>query len=256
MRLTCLRCGRRLESLDQAALAAPAACACGAAPPPGLQLAQRIEPEVALAEQARRHAFWAAGTVRNWGHIAQRLCLLGLLVFPLALAGALLGLLVLFGLRDPQRRYSGHRQAAWAVLAGLLICTGQAAVLRPLWCRWQAAHGHAERLAVADSLRALRRAELLHFAAHSSFAKFSQLPGGGPAPGPYTLYLGPDTFKHARRQGVAVLDQLPVLAQPHLWRDGFVAVAVQQRAPRAPPDVWSINEAGVLLHLAADQLFR
>ena len=59
--------------------------------------------------------------------------LLGIFFFPLALAGAALGLYVITMLRGPVGRYSGRQAAIWATLIGVVVVLAEGAFFASWW---------------------------------------------------------------------------------------------------------------------------
>ncbi|MBI5510751.1 MAG: hypothetical protein HY903_18480 [Deltaproteobacteria bacterium] len=210
-----------------------------------------VRPSAAAAERSRSRAFRAAGLVKNIGGFALGLAFLGILFFPLALAGAAGGVYVLTMLRGPVGRYSGRRSAIVAVVVGISVFLAEG-----VFAVRYVKERHRQRLealqtAVDDDLRALLRAERLYRADNDTYGTFKEF-RFKPRQGKYTLYLGLDDFVGAERDGEKVVDPLPVGLVPAVSESSFTAMAVANIDGDGFLDVWTINDRGTVAHLQDD----
>jgi hypothetical protein len=246
MRLTCLRCGHQAE-LASAGAGIARTCVCGSAlRNPGV-IDTGIKPSERLAERLRYRAFRAAGVVTNLGGFALCLTLLGALCFPLALAGAVLGAYVAFGLRAPLARYSGRRLALWAWVLGTLIFVGES------WFAWRwlaerRLHRQAtlQAGAVHDLRRLMREQTRLH-AEHDRYGGFAELAFASSL-GTYTIYLSASEVYPAQGGMLPRITDLPADIHPMLSPDAFTAVAVRNLDDDAELDIWTLQSDGTIAH--------
>ncbi len=248
MRLTCLKCGYQIELAGFAA-GARVTCSCGEDYTCPEVHDTGVRPSARAAEQSRSRAFRAAGLVRNFGGFALALACFGILFFPLAIAGVVLGAYVLVVLRGPVGRYSGRRSAIIAVALGSVVAvTGIT-----LTCSW-VEQRREQRLAdlrqtASEDLRALLRAERLFRAGHDTFGTFKEF-RFTPPHGQYTIYLSDDDVISAVRDDRTITDPLPSGANPAVSEDAFTAVAVASIYGDERLDVWVIDDSGHLRELA------
>lgn len=250
MRLTCLRCGHQTE-LATAPAGMRVACTCGQEYSYPEVHNTGIRPSERAAERSRSRAFRAAGLVKNIGGFAFGLAALGILFFPLGLAGAALGLYVLTMLRGPVGRYSGRHAAMGAVALGTLVfALGAGFTYSWVQGRRQARIDTLQQSASED-LRALLRAERLFRAGSDTYGTFKEL-RFTPTHGRYTLYLGADDYLPGKRGGEAIADPLPPDLQPSVSEDAFTAVAVANLDDDPELDVWALQHTGEMQHVQDD----
>lgn len=250
MRLTCLKCGHQVELSGPAGLAR-VSCVCGQDYTYPEVVNTGTRPSERAAERSRSKAFRAAGLVKNFGGFALGISMLGILFFPVALVGAAIGIYVLTMVRGPVARYSGRRQAALAVLIGVSVFIGEGA-LALSWLQGRRLQRMAAvQSSVAEDLRALLRSQRLHRATTDTYGTFHEF-RFEPRFGLYTIYLGPDEFIAAQRDGGEVVDPLPQGAEPGVSEDAFTAVAVANLDGDPALDAWLLNEHGDVEHLVDD----
>ncbi len=253
MRVTCLKCGHQVELARPARGAMPVTgtCVCGQNYVYPRLVDTGVRPNERAAERSRFRAFRAAGVVRNVGGFALGLALLGILFFPLALAGAAVGLYCVTMLRGPVGRYSGRQAALWAVLMGVVVFVAEGAFFVSWWEESRRVEQANVQNSASDDLRALLRAERIYHATHDMYASLHAL-DYRPQFGEYTLYLAPDDFIPAVRDQHEVVDPLPPDLTPWLKKDGFLVVAVANLDDDAALDVWTLTSDGVIEHAAND----
>ncbi len=252
MRLTCLKCGHQFELV-----AAPAdlrlTCTCGNEYTYPEVIDTGIRPNERAAERSRSRAFRAAGLVKNVGGFALGLAGLGILFFPLGLAGAALGIYVLTMLRGPVGRYSGRRSAMAALgLGSVVFVVGLAFSYSWVQAR-RADRIRALQQSASEDLRALLRAERLYRASTDTYGTFKEL-RFTPQHGYYTLYLGPDDLLPGKRKGETVIDKLPADLQPSVSESSFLAVAIANVDDDPDLDVWTLDDTGRIEHVQDDAL--
>ncbi len=252
MRLTCLKCGHQFELV-----AAPAdlrlTCTCGSEYTYPHVVNTGIRPSERAAERSRSRAFRAAGLVKNVGGFALGLSALGVLFFPLGLAGAALGLYVLTMLRGPVGRYSGRRSAIAALGLGVVVfAVGLGFSYSWLEAR-RADRVRAMQQGASEDLRALLRAERLYRASTDTYGTFKEL-RFTPQHGLYTIYLGPDDVRPGTRNNEPVVDPLPPDLQPGVSENAFTAVAVGNVDDDPDLDVWVLSDTGRIEHVKDDAL--
>lgn len=250
MRLTCLTCGHQFDVQGKAADKG-IQCVCGA---------QHVCPEVVdtgtcpnekAAERSRAKAFRAAGLSKNVGGFALWLSLIGIVLFPIGLVGALLGLYVLVGLKGSIRRYSGPITAMIATGVGLIIFFGEGLLV----LHWIEARSQ-ERIAtaqagVADDLKTLLRAQRLYRVSNETYGTFQDF-RFKPIYGKYTYYLRPDSLVEAKRDGETIADPIPQGLLADVDKDAFTALAVANLDRDEFLDVWQLTHGGSIVHLADD----
>ena len=250
MRLTCLRCGHQVE-LTTSEGAASGTCICGQDYVYPRVIDTGIRPNKRAAERSRYRAFRAAGLVKNVGGFALGIAFLGILCPPMALAGAVIGVYVLTMLRGPVGRYSGRAAAAWAVAIGVVVSVAETAFLLSWWEERHLAEIAAIQETASEDLRALLRAERLHYASNDHYGLFHDF-SFQPPYGQYTLYLSQDDFTPATRDGQRITDPLPKGFEPAVSREGFTAVAVANLDSDADLDVWVLGVNGRITHAQND----
>lgn len=254
MRQTCLKCGHQVD-LAPGESVAPEVCVCGCNFGEACALEMGVYPSVRAAEELRASAFRAAGLVRNVGGFALSVALMGILVFPLGLLGAALGLWALVSLRGPMGRYSGRISAIWASVLGLIFFFGEGA----MWMAWrqqrQIDNTTCMQQTASEDLRDLLRAQRLFRATSERFGHFADLQFR-PRHGLYTLYLSSEDHLAAHRGNREVVDKLPEDLpsghQPEVHPSAFVAVAVANLDSDDALDVWAVNAAGDIVHVRSD----
>jgi hypothetical protein len=177
--------------------------------------------------------------------------LLGILFFPLGLAGAAVGLYCVTMLRGPVGRYSGRQAAMWAVLMGVAVFVAEGAFFVSWWEESRRVEQANTQNTASDDLRALLRAQRIYHATHDAYGPFHALEFQ-PQFGQYTLYLTPDDFLPAVRDQQQVVDPLPRDILPWVTKDGFLAVAVANLDDDAALDVWTLMSDGNIEHAAND----
>ena len=249
MRLTCLKCGHQVKLIANAG-PPRACCNCGRdmANPGVVDLGAR--PSERAAERSRCQAFRAAGVAKNVGGLALGLALLSVFFFPLGLIAVATGMYVLLLIREPLRRYSGYRAAAWAMGIGAVMFVLQGTVALV----WLHAHRHAQRrekqaTAEAD-LRALLRVQRLFFVAEDTYGTFAEVRYRAPF-GCYTLYLGPQDRLAPTCPGAQEV-ALPTRFAPSVGKQSFNAVAVANLDDDPDLDIWQIDALGALRHAQDD----
>ncbi len=210
-----------------------------------------VRPNERAAERLRYRAFRAAGLVKNIGGFALGLALLGIIFFPLALAGATVGIYVLTMVRGPLGRYSGRQHAMIAIGVGTLVFVAEGSVLWSFLAQRRAERLSAMQASGADDLRTLLRTERLYRAAQDRFGTLKES-HFVPRIGAYTIYLSPDEYVAAVRDGETVTDPLPADFWPRVTNEAFTAVAVANLDGDADLDVWVVTEAGEVKHVAND----
>ncbi|MEZ0313736.1 MAG: hypothetical protein ACAI38_18360 [Myxococcota bacterium] len=210
-----------------------------------------VRPNERAAERLRYRAFRAAGLVKNIGGFALGLALLGIIFFPLALIGAIVGIYVLTMVRGPLGRYSGRQHAMIAIGVGTLVFVAEGSVLWSFLAQRRAERLSALQASGADDLRTLLRTERLYRAAQDRFGTLKES-HFQPRIGAYTIYLSPDEYVSAMRDEQAVTDPLPADLWPRVTNDAFTAVAVANLDSDADLDVWVVSEAGEVKHVAND----
>ena len=250
MRLTCLRCGNQME-LAASGPRVGTICACGTEISYPEVYDTGVRPNERAAERLRYRAFRAAGLVKNLGGFAIGMALLGLLFFPLALCGAVLGVYTLTMVRGPLGRYSGRRAAIAATIIGVIVFATEGGIL---WSYMS--HRRAERLtalqaSAADDLRTLVRAERVFKAAQDRFGSIKEC-RYTPRGGYYTIYLALDDYIPAVRDGKTITDRLPSDANPKLTDTAFTAYAVANLDGDSDLDVWMVDQSGELRHVHND----
>jgi hypothetical protein len=251
VRITCLRCGHQLE-LPTVPTGPKQEC-------PGCALKYAypeihntgVSPSEWAAERLRRRAFRAAGLVKNTGGFALGLSALGILFFPLGIAGAALGVWVAAKLRGPLARYSGRREGLAAIALGIGAVVVWTSVISSWVERRRVEHVAAMRQNIREDLNGLLRAERLYRAGKDTYAGFARLRLENQH-GEYTLYLGPDDFRPAQRDGLEVIDPLPPDLHPGVSETAFTAVAVGNLDSDQAVDVWVMTDAGVQEHVRDD----
>ena len=253
MRVTCLKCGHQVELARPARGAMPAAgtCICGQNYVYPRLVDTGVRPNERAAERSRFRAFRAAGVVRNVGGFALGLALLGILFFPLALAGAAVGLYCITMLRGPVGRYSGRQAALWAVLMGVIVFVAEGAFFLSWWEENRRTEQTNIQNTASDDLRGLLRAERIYHATHDTYVPLDKL-DFQPQYGQYTLYLGPEDAMPAVRDQHQVVDPLPADLAPWVKKDGFLAVAVGNLDDDTALDVWTLMSDGTIEHVAND----
>ncbi len=210
-----------------------------------------VRPNERAAERLRYRAFRAAGLVKNIGGFALGLALLGIIFFPLALVGAIVGIYVLTMVRGPLGRYSGRQQAIIAIGIGTFVFAAEGSVLWSFLAQRRAERLSAMQASGADDLRTLLRTERLFRAAQDRYGSLKES-HYQPRGGAYTVYLSPDEYVPAVRDGETITDPLPTDLWPRVTKEGFTAVAVANLDSDADLDVWVVTEAGEVKHLAND----
>lgn len=250
MRLTCLKCGHQIELATNSGTLT-GSCICGEGYEFPKVLDTGVRPNARAAERSRYRAFRAAGIVKNVGGFALGLALLGIVCFPMALAGAVVGVYVLTMLRGPLGRYSGRTQAAWAVAVGVVVFISEGSYVFSWWKDRRMAEMQNVQDSAAEDLRALLRAERLYRATHDTYATFRSF-HFQPVYGQYTIYLGPDDFTPAIRDRGQVVDPLPHTFTPAVSPDAFTAVAVANLDGDGDYDVWTLTSNGTILQVQND----
>jgi hypothetical protein len=250
MRQTCLKCGHQIEFATGDGTAT-GSCICGQDYVYPRVIDTGVRPNARAAERSRYRAFRAAGLVKNVGGFALGIALLGIVCFPMALVGAVIGLYVLTMLRGPVGRYSGRQAAAWAVTVGVVVFVSEGA----FFVSWLQERRQREMAAIqetaGDDLRALLRAERLYRATAETYGPFKAF-RFQPRYGQYTLYLGPDDFMPAIRDQHPVIDRLPAGFSPGVGPDSFTAVAVANLDDDADLDVWTLSSTGAIVQVQND----
>ncbi len=250
MRLTCLRCGHQVE-VAPAPVSVTVNCTCGVEYTYPEVHNTGIRPNERAAERSRSRAFRAAGLVKNVGGFALGLAALGILFFPLGIAGAALGVYTLTMLRGPVGRYSGRRAAVGAIVLGSAVF-GLGFTFTYSWMEARKVARLATlQSSVSEDLRALLRAERLYRAGRDTYGTLKEL-RFQPPHGQYTIYLAPDDVLPATRDKVTVTDPLPPELQPALAETAFTAVAVGNLDDDPDLDVWTVNDAGQIEHVHDD----
>jgi hypothetical protein len=250
MRQTCLKCGHQIE-LATTAGALNGSCICGEGYIYPNVVDTGVRPNAKAAERSRYRAFRAAGIVKNVGGFALSLALLGILCFPMALAGAVVGLYVLTMLRGPLGRYSGRSQAAWAVAVGIVVFVSEGSYFYSWLKSSRMADMQLRQDSAAEDLRALLRAERLYRATHEGYGTFREF-HFQPVSGQYTIYLGTDDFTPAVRDRGQVVDPLPKNMAPGISPEAFTAVAVANLDGDGDLDVWTLTSDGTILQSQND----
>jgi hypothetical protein len=210
-----------------------------------------VRPNERAAERLRYKAFRAAGLVKNIGGFAMGLAFLGILFFPLALVGAVLGMYVLTMVRGPLGRYSGRNAAIVAIAVGVGVFATESSIL------WSyISHRRSDRLialqtSAADDLRTLLRTQRLYRAAQDRFGSLKES-RFQPRVGAYTIYLGLDDYVAGVRDEQTVTDALPNGLHPKVTPTGFLAYAVANLDGDPEVDVWSVDDSGEVKHLTND----
>jgi hypothetical protein len=250
MRLTCLRCGHQIE-LATGSSPVRISCVCGKdySYPDVHNMGTR--PNERAAERSRYKAFRAAGLVKNVGGFALGISLLGVLFFPIAIAGAAVGIYVLTMVRGPIGKYSGRKQAVVAVVVGVLVFVLEGALALSWLKTRHLEHLQALQSTAPEDLRALLRAERLYRATTDSYGTFSEFQFE-PRYGLYTIYLGADDYVAAHRDGKRVIDPLPAGFSPGVSETSFTAVAVANLDNDPKIDVWVLNDHGEVVHARND----
>lgn len=250
MRLTCLRCGHQVE-VAPAAASVRVNCTCGVEYTYPEVHNTGIRPSERAAERSRSRAFRAAGLVKNVGGFALGLSALGILFFPLGIAGAALGVYTITMLRGPVGRYSGRQAALGAVLLGSTVFV-LGFMFTYSWMETRrAARVATLQSGVSEDLRALLRAERLYRAGRDTYGTLKEL-RFQPPHGQYTIYLAPDDYLPATRDKATLTDPLPPELQPALAETAFTAVAIGNLDDDPDLDVWTVNDAGQIEHVKDD----
>lgn len=210
-----------------------------------------VRPNERAAERLRYRAFRAAGLVKNIGGFALGLALLGIIFFPLALVGAIIGIYVLTMVRGPLGRYSGRQQAIIAIGIGTAVFVTESSILYSFLAQRRADRLSAMQASGADDLRTLLRTQRLFRAAQDRYGSLKES-HYQPRGGAYTVYLSPDEYVPAVRDGESITDPLPTDLWPRVTKDGFTAVAVANLDSDSDLDVWVVTEAGEVKHVAND----
>jgi hypothetical protein len=252
VRLTCLKCGHQFELAPAGGSAGVRLnCVCGQDYTYPQVVNTGISPNERAAERSRARAFRAAGLVKNIGGFALGLSLLGILFFPLGLAGASIAVYVLTMLRGPVGRYSG-RQAAMAALGlGVTVFIGEGAFAVSWYNAKRLAELRSIQQSAHEDLRALLRAQRLYHAGADTYGTFKEF-RFAPQYGNYTFYLAPDDFVSANRDGHAVIDPLPPEASPGVAEGSFTAIAVGNLDNDEDVDIWKLDETGRIEHVKSD----
>jgi hypothetical protein len=250
MRQTCLKCGHQIEFATGDGTAT-GSCICGQDYVYPRVIDTGVRPNARAAERSRYRAFRAAGLVKNVGGFALGNAMLGIVCFPMALAGAAIGIYVLTMLRGPVGRYSGRQAAAWALTVGVVVFISEGA----FFMSWLQERRQREMAAVqetaGDDLRALLRAERLYRATAETYGPFKAF-HFQPRYGLYTLYLGPDDFMPAIRDQQPVIDRLPPGFTPGTGPDSFTAVAVANLDDDPDLDIWTLTSSGNIVQVQND----
>ena len=250
MRLTCLKCGHQFE-LATGPHSSRIPCVCGQDYSYPEVLNTGIQPSEAAAERSRSRAFRAAGLVKNIGGFAFGIAALGVLFFPLGLVGAVIGVYVITMLRGAVGRYSGRKQAAAAVVIGISVFMVEGSLVMRYFKEKQRERLESLQVAADDDLRALLRTERMFRADNDTYGTFKEF-RFTPRQGKYTLYLGPDDYIAAKRDGEKVVDPLPAGIVAAVSESAFTAVAVANLDGDPSLDVWTINDHGAITHVMDD----
>lgn len=254
MRQTCLKCGHQVD-LAPGESVAPEVCVCGCNFGGPCVLEMGVFPNARAAEELRASAFRAAGLVRNVGGFALTISLMGILIFPLGLLGAALGIWALVSLRGPMGRYSGRTSAVWASVLGLVFFFGEGAMCVSWRQQRQINDTASTQQTASEDLRDLLRAQRLFRATSEHFGQFADL-HFKPRHGLYTLYLSSDDHLAGHRGNREIVDKLPDDLppghRPEVHPSAFVAVAVANLDSDEDLDVWAVNAAGDIVHVRSD----
>lgn len=112
-------------------------------------------------------------------------------------------------------------------------------------------HLQAQQSTAPEDLRSLLRAERLYRATTDTYGTFTEFQFE-PRYGLYTIYLGPEDFVAAHRDGHRVVDPLPAQFSPAVSEDSFTAVAVANLDNDPMMDVWVLNDHGEVVHAQND----
>lgn len=252
MRLTCLKCGQKIELSYWEARHEPYTyCVCGT---------EHVIPHVAgpstfpnerSAVATRTRAFRAAGIAKNTGRVALGVSIAGALLFPLSLLGVGMGAFVHSGLPEPLRIHSGYRQAVMAMGLGALV------LILQLWflVGWFEDRTSLQATLIQDMAREelvkLHRVQMRYHEAHGRFGSFTELQYQ-PIYARYTIYLEHDDVLKAVGEGSATAHELPFDHVPMVQEHTFRAVAVSNLDDDDDLDIWTVDESGRLTHEVDD----
>ncbi|MEO1172338.1 MAG: hypothetical protein AAFX94_09835 [Myxococcota bacterium] len=245
-RVTCLKCGSQYDvGYDTSTI--PVNCECG----PSITYPEvhysGVQPSERAAERLRYRAFHSAGLVKNFGIIALTVSAVSVLFFPLALVGIGIGIYTLAAMRGPLSKYVGREQAIAAIVLGVLVFGIESAVALDWLEQRRISRINAVQASVRDDLRRLFRTQRLFRAAQDRYGRFDDFPGRFQA-GAYTLYLSFEDVLPAERNSTQVTDPHQGPPVPSVTPHAFTAVAVANLDGDADLDVWTLNDAGDIVH--------
>ncbi|MBN1959432.1 MAG: hypothetical protein JW841_00680 [Deltaproteobacteria bacterium] len=250
MRLTCLKCGHQIE-LESSPAEITVDCPCGQQHVFPSVHNTGILPNYRAAERSRLRAFRAAGLVKNIGGIALTMSLIAIPFYPLGLIGALLGLYVLIRLRGPVARYSGRTAAIIAIILGIAVFIVGLTFTERYFETKKYQRANAMQQSIIKDLHDLLRSQRLFRVSSDTFGTFKEF-RFTPIYGHYTIYLGPDDFISALREGETIIDPLPEDSMPAVTEDSFTAVAVGNIDSDPQLDVWELYDNGEIIHCVND----
>ena len=252
MRLTCLRCGHQLDVPTRDALAEGYLyCVCGTEHVVPYLMGPETAPNERAAVSSRTRAFRAAGLARNYGGGALAVSLAGILLFPLAVVGILMGIWVLSGLRPSIRPHSGPRRAVMAIVAGVAVSLGWVAG----FVSWSESQRYQDVTLIQDmaseELEKLHLAQQGYYAVHGRYGSFDEITFS-PIYGRYTIYLGRDDHVGGIADNQPAVYELPIEFIPAVENRFYRAVAVTNLDDDKELDVWVISESGRRVHEVDD----
>ncbi|MBC7794848.1 MAG: hypothetical protein H7Z43_14175 [Clostridia bacterium] len=189
--------------------------------------------------------------MKNIGGFAMGLAFLGILFFPLALVGAVLGMYVLTMVRGPLGRYSGRNAALVAITVGIGVFATEMSMVWSYLAHRRTDNIVARQTSASDDLRALLRTQRLFRAAQDRYGSLKES-HFQPRGGAYTVYLGADDYIPAIRDGQTVTDALPPGLHPKITPESFTAYAVANLDGDPELDIWSVDDTGDIKHLIND----
>jgi hypothetical protein len=249
VRLTCLKCGHQIELATYESIGR-LNCICGEEYTQPHVLNTGIRPNERAAERSRLRAFRAAGLVKDLGGFALGISALGVIFFPLGLLGAAIGIYVLT-MRGPMSRYSGRSAAVGALALGASVFVIEGFLLLDWVHSRRQRQVEAIQYTAGEDLRDLLRAERLFHATRDRYGSIKEL-GFVARNGHYTIYLAPDDFLSAQRNGQTIKDALPDGLVPGLSEEAFTAVAVGNLDTDPDVDVWVLTDSGRVSQVASD----